>query len=79
MNQYQIGARDCLFITEDKSNYIVEMFIFLYEFIIATFLFTFVLPIITMFLFYRMGFKNTIRFFKRCDREYKRKKQKELK
>lgn len=73
MNKYQIGARPCLFIVESKSNYIIEMFCFLYEFIIATFLFTFVLPIVTVFIFYRIGFKNTIRFFRRCDREYKRK------
>lgn len=74
MNEYQIGARPCLFIAESKSNYIIEMFSFLYEFIIATFLFTFVLPVVTAFLFYRMGFKNTIIFFRRCDREHRRKK-----
>lgn len=74
MNEYQMGARPCLFVVEDKSSSLVEIFVFLCEFVIASFLFIFVLPLIVIFLFYRMGFKNTIKLFRRCDREHRRKK-----
>ena len=69
----QIGARACMSNIEDKQSSILEIFIFLLEFITATFLFMFILPIFIIFIIYKMGFKNTIKFLKRCDREYKRK------
>lgn len=45
----------------------------LFEMIIAIVLFFIVLPVATIYLIYRLGFKKTIKFFKRIDREYKTK------
>ena len=74
MNNYQIGARPCLYVLENTSTSIKEIIVFLLDFMVAFFLFVFLLPWFCMFLVYRIGFKNTIKLFKRVDREYKRKK-----
>lgn len=69
----KLGNRTTI-VQEEKTklDLLKECFENMYEFIIYFIMFFTILPIFTIYIIYRIGFRKTIKLFKRIDRECKK-------